>query len=71
MARKKADSTVEGKMESKITTIRVDYEINRRFRIICLLLKKEPKTIIEDLLSNWSEQNYKKISKEKLDQMVG
>lgn len=58
-------------MESKITTIRVDYEINRRFRIICLLLKKEPKTIIEDLLSNWSEQNYKKISKEKLDQMVG
>lgn len=68
---KKINRKSKDPMKKKETTTRVDAQINKRFRIICLILDIGPKEQLEDLMTQWADQNHKKISPEKLDKVVG
>lgn len=62
---------IKTEARSRDTLLRVNADINDRFRSICGLLEISAKKELEELMTKWSDVNQKKIPKEKLQKMFG
>lgn len=68
--KKKIATGEEDSMEKKETAFRVNFQVNERFRFICKLLRIDPKKQIEEMMQKWSDQNSKKVPKERIEELL-
>ena len=53
------------------TTVRIESEANKKFRIACTVLKLNAHNQLATLLNEWAEPHLKELDKKTLDALIG